>query len=464
MKTSIHPILNAIFVASCAVWLLPSCAVTAAPNEPPLAQTETTASEIAMTNVAMTNKVEGALPRALWVWDATAITNAQQRNRLFEFCERKGISVIYLSVGDIFSPRQREVSDPKHITAPMLGKFLSAAHAKNLEVEALDGDPSFALQAKHAETLERLQKALDYNRAAAPDEKLDGFQWDTEPYILDEFKAGGASQQSVLKQYLDSVAQMRDAVKAGPDLRLGYAIPAFFDDEKRTVEWNGTAKPVGFHLMDMLNTLPSSYVVIMAYRDHALGTNGTVDISKAEVDYATKSAPNVKVWIGQETLDVTGDPPSITFFQEGENALEQALGQIQNAYKDVPVVAGLAIHHWDSYRDLKPGDPIAPVATITEPLTILAPKAGASVARRMEVQGTAKPGGAGVKIAVAVRPDGDIWYEQGETPLSADGMWSATARFGNEQTVAGKSFELRARLLQADGTVVAERIVNVKTQ
>ncbi|BCM93765.1 hypothetical protein IAD21_05656 [Abditibacteriota bacterium] len=458
MKLPVSRLLKAGLLVSAAVLLLPSCAVTAAQNEPLVPITQIKPEPIA--------QGKRVLPHAMWVWDATAITNPQKGQDLFDFCAKKGISVIYLSMGDIFSPKQREATDPKHVTAPMLGKFLSAAHGKRIEVEALDGDPSFALQDKHAEALGRLQKALDYNKTAAENERLDGFQWDTEPYILEDFKKDAASQRAVLKQYLDSAAQMRDAVKASPTLRLGYAIPAFFDEDARSVEWDGITKPVTFHLMDILNTLPTTYVAIMAYRDKALGVNGTVEISRGEVAYATKSTPNVKVWIGQETLDVKGDPPSITFWQEGENALNAALGQIQGAYQDKPVVAGLAIHHWGSYRILKAGDPVtppAPTAPITEPLTILTPKDSDGVPRRMEVSGTAKPGGEGIKVEVSVKPEGDIWYSQGEIPISAEGTWSVTCRFGNENTPAGRAFAVRAQLKKADGSMLTEQTINVKT-
>ena len=454
MKFQFSRVAAATIATSSAVWLLSSCAAKAAPTEPLAPVTQI---------VPLRVVDETRLPRALWVWDATAITNPQTRQELFDFCKRKGISVIYLSVGDVFSPRQREANDPKHVTPKMLGQFIKAAHAQKLQVEALDGDPEFALEANHAEALGIFQKALDYNQKALVDERLDGFQWDTEPYILKQFQAGGESQQRVLTEYLNSVAQMRDTLQKTPNLTLGYAIPAFFDDAERTLEWRGQTKPVAFHLLDILKTVPQSYVVMMAYRDKALGTNGTVDIISKEVDYAAKNTPKVKVWVGQETLDVTGDPPSITFFQEGENAMEYALGQIQIAYKTQPIVAGIAIHHWESYRTMKAGEPIVAAAPITEPLTILAPKADASIARRIEVSGTAKPGGEGVKVEVSVRPKGDIWYPQGEFSLSPDGTWSVTSNFGNEQTPAGSEFEVRAQLKRADGTVVTERIARVKT-
>ncbi len=470
MKLPINRVLAAGILASGAMLILPSCAVTAAPtaaaqNEPAPATPQESLVPVAKVQ-PLTVAANRRLPRAMWVWDATVITNTKHGQNLFDFCAQKGISTIYLDMGDLFAPKSREIGDPKHITAKSLGEFLQTAHGKKIEVEALDGDPTFALEAGHPIALGILKKALAYNKAAPPDQKLDGFQWDTEPYTMPEFNKDAASQRVVLKQYLDGALQLRDAAKTDPSMRLGFAIPSFFDEETRALEWNGSKKAPAFHLMDTLNTLPASYVAIMAYRDKAPGPNGTIEISKGEIDYAVQSAPKVKVWIGQETLDVTGDPPSITFYQEGENALEQALGQTQDAYKTQPALAGLAIHHWESYRAMKAGEPIVavkPLGPITEPLTILSPKTGEAVPKRMEVSGTAKPGGAGVKIEVSVRPDGDIWYSQGEVPLADDGTWSVTGRFGNEATPVGGKFEVRAQLKKADGAVVTERIITIKT-
>ena len=398
------------------------------------------------------------MPRALWVWDATTITDAEQQKSLFEFCAQKNISVIYQSVGDVFSAKQRAADDPKHVTAPVLAAFVRAAHARNLQVEALDGDSEFALTAHHAEALGILRKSLAYNAAAASGDRLDGFQWDTEPYTLPAFNAGPQAQRALFEQYLDSMTQMRDAVAQTPNLRLSICIPWFFDGAETAIGWNGATKAPAFHLLDLLASLPSGELVLMAYRDKALGPNGTIEISRGEIEYAAKNAPDVKVWIGQETLDVTGDPPSITFFQEGETALEDALAKIQTAYSETPSFGGAAIHHWESYRAIKPGEPVAKVAPVTK-LTVLAPVQSARVQRETFVTGAAPVGGKGVKVAVAVKPQGDAWYDQGESAVEADGSWSVRALFGGENTPDGAKFEARVRLLAQDGSVVEELTV-----
>ena len=456
ITTGLARCLATTLLAASAAGLLASCQVTAAQNDPMATKTE---PALAPANDAPATAASRAeVPRALWVWDATVITDAQQQKSLFDFCAQKKIAVIYQSVGDVFSARQRAADDAKHVTAPVLAAFLRAAHAKNLRVEALDGDAEFALAAHHAEALQILQKALDYNAAAAPDARLDGFQWDTEPYTLPAFNAGPEAQRALFTEYLDSMKQMRDAVAKTPNLRLGICIPWFFDGADYEMNWNGANKAPAFHLLDLLASLPSGELVLMAYRDKATGSNGTIEIARGEIEYAAKNAPRVPVWIGQETLDVTGDPPSITFYQEGETALEEALAQIDAAYQKVPSFGGVAIHHYASYRVLKPGEPVAKVAPVQK-LAVTAPLQNAEVKRETFVNGAAPIGGKSVKVAVAVKPQGDTWYGQGESPLEADGSWSVRALFGGENTPDGAKFDVRVRLIAADGSVVEEQTV-----
>ena len=402
-------------------------------------------------------------PRALWVWDASVISDAKARAALFEFCARKNVSVIYQSVGDIFAPTQFAPDDARHITAPQLSAFVEAARVRQLRVEALDGDPQFALSAHHAEALGILNKALDYNAAATPKARLDGFQWDTEPYVLPAFSQGAEQKQAVFTQFLDSMKEMRDAVQKRPTLRLSFCIPWFFDLPENELAWNGATKAPAFHLIDLLQSLPEGEMVLMSYRDRALGANGTIEISRGEIEYAAQSAPQVRVWIGQETQDVKGDPPSITFYQEGESALNEAMRQIETAYAKAPGFGGVAIHFYNSYSDLKPGDPVIekPAMAPSDALKVLLPTPNAKVARETLVSGVAPRGGRGVKVSVAVKPQGDTWYDQGEAPLEADGSWSVRALFGGENTPAGAVFEVRARLLAEDGSVVEEQTVNV---
>jgi hypothetical protein len=387
------------------------------------------------------------------VWDARAFIDAGVQQNLLSFCRRQGINTIFISTGSALIEAKRAPQMRVQVPKKSFGSFIKAAHAAGLQIQALDGDPVFALKENHATVLGRLQLALDYNKTAPADEKLDGFQWDTEPFLMPQWKASEAAQPDIMRQYLDSCREMAEAVRAsGQRFSLGYAIPAWWDSANRAVNWDGATKVPAFHLIDILNRAPGSYVALMSYRDKALGDNGTVAISQGEIDYAAKSAPNVGVWVGQETLDVKGDPPSITFYQEGNAALETALSQISETLKDTPTVKGVAIHHWVSYADLVSRDVFS----------IDTPAVDAEVSQEVALQGVIKTPAAGQKIQLSVKPDGDIWYAQREVPVAADGKWNGTARLGNEATPAGKGFMLRAELKDANGATVAERQIHVK--
>ena len=100
---------------------------------------------------------------------------------------------------------------------------------------------------------------------------------------------------------------------------------------------------------------------------------------------------------------------------------------------------------------------VAATAPITAPLTILAPQSGASIARHTDIKGTAKPGGAGVKVKVEINPAGGEWFEQGTVNIAPDGTWSVPGFFGSDDTPAGSVFNVRAQLLDAKGKVMAQQ-------
>jgi hypothetical protein len=452
-------LMGAVLAVGCGAFLLTSCQSSGAQ------QNAAPAGVPAAAPTALTTPATAAsFGRAMWVWDAGTIYKPDQQAKLFAFSKSKNINVLYVSVGSAFQVGDQAKRNKHQVSHEALAAFMRKAHAEGFKVEVLDGDPSFALKEQHATTLARLQRVLDYNKNAAPEERVDGLQWDTEPYILPEFKASLENRREIYKQYLDSAVEMRDAVKAAvaetpQNFALGYAIPFWMDNEENSVEWGGSTKAASFHLMDILNLLPNSYVAIMAYRDSAPGDNGSIGVSKAEVDYASQNAPNVHVWIGQETLDVKGDPPSITFWQEGEEALETALGQIKEHYKSNPVVGGVAIHHWVSYTALSERPKGEPVERKFE---ITAPKPGPS-GRETLVQGTGslQPGNT---VTVGVKPDGDIWYDQPASPIQPGGSWEVPVRLGNEGTAVGKKFTVRAILKDKQGKVLGQQEIAVTRQ
>jgi hypothetical protein len=290
-------------------------------------------------------------PRALWVWDAGVASNLSDQKTILDFCREHSIRTIFLDLGDFDHEKKLPEDNRKHLTTQRLGDFLEAAHAANINVEGLGGDPHFALTERHQFALDQMKMVLDYNRQTSAERRLDGYQWDVEPYTLAEFKTD--QHDSILEQYLAFVNTAATMVKTdSTDLHfaLGFAVPFWFDKSEQGAKWQDKTQPVVFHVLDILSQLPDSYIAIMAYRDHADGANGSIGVSQTEMDYANAHTPEVGIWVGMETGDV--QPASITFHGKTNANLEKAISEVNAAFQSSASYRGVAIHHWGSYPEL----------------------------------------------------------------------------------------------------------------
>jgi len=283
----------------------------------------------------------------MWVWTITPITDPAAQRDFLNFCEAKRVKGVYFTTGPIV--RSKEPLDSQ------LEAFLRQAHERGVKVFALSGDPHFSLASHHAGVLKRVEWAL----AVGGDDRtaqFDGVELDIEPHVLDEFDA---ERERILAEHLDLVVKLRARVrKARPGFVLGFSVPFWFDSQsprKSMVTWREEALPVTFHMLKLLNELPPSQgrIAIAAYRDRPDGPNGSIRHSRDEIEFAAAHAPNVRIVVGLETKDVRGHP-GITFWQEGEAALGRAIAAVTQAFSHQEVFAGLAVHHYASYRTLRP--------------------------------------------------------------------------------------------------------------
>lgn len=284
---------------------------------------------------------------SLWVWEPTIVNHLSKQDSLLAFCFQKNIGTLYLNVGEYFD--SSDISQHKS----NISKFLSRAHNQGLKVHALDGAPKWCLTENHSIPLLRLQSIVDYNRQY--ESKFDGFQFDIEPYILSDFHT--AKRESILIQFINLIKKTTtylDSVKI--KFSLGYAIPFWFDEEAEhlsNVNYNHLRKPATYHIVDVLNKLESAYLAIMAYRDHTGGPDGSIRHVQDEIQYVEATDSKVSIIIGQETNNVRNEPEKITFWQEGEKALNEAIFELQNTFKKRKAFGGIAIHYYKSYRLLK---------------------------------------------------------------------------------------------------------------
>ncbi|WP_157272579.1 Ig-like domain-containing protein [Paenibacillus daejeonensis] len=294
--------------------------------------------------------------RAMWIWEPESyklLLNSGSRAVLESFIgdttfDSAPVTTLYLAVGSYAGHRALEEQ------VEQLKSFMRWAHARNLQVHALVAggtSPAYmgAYERYHHHAVREMEQIVNYNLAVAPNERFDGINVDIEPYISPDFKDSSKFLQIEYLNGLQKLIDRRDA--AGINLPFGPAIPKWYDtsDQGADITWNGETKWLSEHIQDI-----SDYISIMDYRDTADGTAGIIAGAVGEIAYAELIGKPGSVVVGVETLDIanSGDPETITFWEEGRLHMETELDKVYTAFDPSPAFGGIAVHHYDSYRML----------------------------------------------------------------------------------------------------------------
>lgn len=265
-------------------------------------------------------------PRSMWVWDDSTVTDADARDALLNFANRKGVDQFYLNAYLLL---------PNHPTE--LQTFINQASTISTSVELLAGDPTWALSSTHAVALEFARQAITFTHNITAGAKPAGIHLDVEPYALSNW-----NDPVTLTQYLDLLASVQqDVSNSGTALSFTVDIPFWFDAISLT--YRGTFQPLNRHVQSLTDR-----VVVMDYRDTATGTDGI--IAHAQNEVAAGQSLGKPVIIGVETQKIT--PEKITFFEEGETAMETELAATAQQFQANPVFAGFAVHHYTSWLQM----------------------------------------------------------------------------------------------------------------
>lgn len=268
------------------------------------------------------------LRRHLWIWGPSVATSAVERDKLFDFAARKGIGTLYLDAGSL-------VRNDK----PAVIQFLNLAKARGFTVELLFGEAAWYQPANHAtpvalaEAVMAIYRTLKDQGGAYPT----SIQFDVEPYSLPIWQTDEAAVSGGL---LDMYAKVAMVLKDSP-IGLTACIPRWFDS--RTLARGGKTRLLSDWLADA-----SDRLTLMDYVDHA---NGIIAGAEHEIAYADSVGKEVVV--GVETMPDL-EPESVSFFEEGEAAMEAALAETSARFGAKPSWFGIAVHHYGTYPTLKP--------------------------------------------------------------------------------------------------------------
>ena len=254
------------------------------------------------------------LARAMWVWDTS------DPQAVVSLAVNQGIGQLYAAV-------------PPHVdTSPQLAQLRDLsqrAAAAGLRVDALGGDPTWVTNQSWVVT--------NWLRPALATGLFTGVHVDIEPYTL---SAWSTSQASVVKQWLATLDTLRTAAGTSP---LEADIPFWLDQ----ITVNGSA-------LDAEVIRRTSGVTVMAYRNTASGTDGSIALSAHEVQAGQQLGRPVRVGVETDYLGADPTETKQTFYGFTRAAMETQLAQITTAYAGSTAYAGLAIHDAAGYAAMAP--------------------------------------------------------------------------------------------------------------
>lgn len=252
--------------------------------------------------------------RAMWVWDTS------DPQAVVSLAVAQGIGQLYAAV-------------PPHVdTSPQLAQLRDLsqrAAAAGIRVDALGGDPTWVTNQSWVVT--------NWLRPALATGLFTGVHVDIEPYAT---PAWTTSQATVVKQWLSTLDTLRTAAGVSP---LEADIPFWLDQ----IKVNGST-------LDAEIIRRTSGVTVMAYRNTAAGTDGSIALSAHEVQAGEQLGRPVRVGVETDYLGADPTQTKQTFYGFTRTAMETQLAQITAAYAGSTAYAGLAIHDAAGYAAMAP--------------------------------------------------------------------------------------------------------------
>lgn len=298
------------------------------------------------------------------VWDWSNIYNHTDKDlqSTADFLYMHQINTVYVDIGtysDVMQlPDQEREAKTKELEAS-IERYVTAMSRRNIRVLAAAGNTDWSKVDQQRIPLAIQQFIFDYNQRS--DAKLAGIEYDIESYNQSHFENASFTEKGlVLTELLDLIDKLATNQQQyinttnQPDFELGFAIPYWFDNQNqniKSVEWKDKTGPTLFHILDRLNELPKSNVVVMAYRNAAIGNDGAIYHSRTELDYAESKAQNVDVLIGVEVNDV--EPEKITYYGRTYTELSSEVAKMYNEFEQTKTFGGIAINDLEGYRQMK---------------------------------------------------------------------------------------------------------------
>ncbi|MGG3505295.1 copper amine oxidase N-terminal domain-containing protein [Paenibacillus lautus] len=261
-------------------------------------------------------------PKGTWIWDSNILK--QDQDKIISFARIKGLTDIYLQVDRDIDPAIYE-------------GFIRKAKSEGIQVEALEGRPEWAYRSKQEDIQKFIAWVKAYNAAVGPEASFSGLHFDIEPYALSEWTK---DNKTILESWMDNLRLIEKETK-GSGLKIAIDVPFWLN----TINVPGKDYSMSAWMLEKFDCL-----VIMNYRNYALGNNGIVKNAQAILREA--STLKKKVVVAVETLE-SKEGPRVSFYSMSSEVMEKELQSAHNQLAHYTSYAGFAIHDFKSWKDMK---------------------------------------------------------------------------------------------------------------
>jgi hypothetical protein len=302
---------------------------------------------IPMIVAALLSEAEATEPKCgMWVYKTESVVNSlEAQKELFGFCQKRQITDLFWQVH--FDKTSGVASRLK--AGPADSLFLKAAHAQNVRIHALTGDPSHTLSQKHDRVLACVDALIQFNQSSEPEARFDGLHLDIEPHGLPEWKeADMVAKAAILTQFVEVHAKVSGRLKAAnAGLIFGTDIVFWLDkvlpdgSPVYAVSYQGVSRDPVQHLLGMVD-----HVAIMSYRCTVEGRNGTIALVERTIAHADQT--RAEVFVGVKMAKI--GPPMESYFGRSEPEMQQDLQGIESAYRPHVSYAGLAYFMYEAFK------------------------------------------------------------------------------------------------------------------
>jgi len=258
------------------------------------------------------------IPKGTWIWDSSMIEKDQ--DHIISFASAHDVTAIYLQVNRDIAPKVYE-------------DFIRSAKEKQIRVEALAGRPDWAYKVNQDQIQKFIAWTLQYNTSVTAQARFDGLHFDIEPYLLAEWKT---KKEMILDSWIQNLRFIEKETK-GSGLKITLDVPYWLN----SVKVPNTQYSFSAWLLEKFDSL-----VIMDYRNHALGKNGIVENAQAMLREAATLGKQVIIAV--ETAK-SSEGERTSFYAKNVDFMEQELQVAHQKLSRYASYGGMAIHDYKSW-------------------------------------------------------------------------------------------------------------------